>query len=89
LQHAPKVVTQGLASHKNGLIAINGPDPFINGMEMGAGEQPGSKAGTYGRMLTGLSYEHTPVGFRLRGVFCEEILAEVKGVDKDGFLERL
>jgi len=89
MQHLPKVMTQGLASNKNGLIAINGPDPFINGMEIGGAEQPGSKAGTYGRMLTGLSYEHTPAGFRLRGVFCEEMLAEVKGVDKDGFLERL
>ena len=89
MQHLPKVMTQGLASNKNGLIAINGPDPFINGMEIGGAEQPGSKAGTYGRMLTGLSYEHTPAGFRLRGVFSEEMLPEVKGVDKDGFLERL
>ena len=88
MQHLPKVVTQGLASYKNGLIAINGPDPFINGMETGSSEQPGSKAGTYGRLLAGLSYHHTPAGFRLRGVFCEEVLEEVKGVDKDGFLER-
>ena len=87
IEHPPATTTCGLATHNNGLIAINGPAPFINGVESPEIEQSGSKLKTFGRMLVGCSYKNTQEGFLLKGVFCEEILEEVKGVDKEGFLE--
>ena len=87
IQHSPIKTTQGLATSRNGLIAINGPDPLLNGVETDVITQFGSKRETFGRMLVGCSYKNTPEGFLFQGVLCEEILKEVKGVDEDGFLE--
>ena len=45
----------GMATERNGLVSINGPDPILGPGDQEIIEQPGMKAGTLGRVLVGFS----------------------------------
>ncbi len=71
---------EGLASSKNGLIALQFPNETSKN-----NFQQGSRKGTWGRMLPGFSYYIKDGECALNGIKEPEILPQIS-VDKDGFL---
>ena len=75
-----------MATERNGLISVNGPDPILGPGDQEIIEQPGMKAGTLGRVLVGFSIRNEAGRVYLHGTKEEEELTMIKGVDSGGFL---
>ena len=73
-------VVDGLATRKNGLVALQFPD-----ISIANNFQQGTKKGTWGRMLPGFAYSMEDGEFVLNGIKVSEILPKIS-LDKDGFL---
>lgn len=86
LKNKPEVHVSGLATKQNGLVSLNGPDPNRDSRDNEIINQPGMKAGTFGRLLNGFSYRKSNEVFCLSGVREKEELEIVSTVDSDGFL---
>ena len=80
------ILVEGLASSKNGLIAINGPDSSSDPTEDSVSKQSGSKPNTFGKLLNGYSYSVSEHEFFLRGRGLPEKIEIVRKIDQDGFL---
>ena len=76
----------GMATERNGLVSINGPDPILGPGDQEIIEQPGMKAGTLGRVLVGFSIRNEAGRVYLHGTKEEEELTMIKRVDSGGFL---
>ena len=80
------ILVEGLASSRNGLIGINGPDSSSDPADDSVSKQSGSKPNTFGKLLNGYSYSVSEHEFVLRGRGLPGKIDIVRKIDQDGFL---